>query len=103
VVPSARIRYGETMRLILTSAIIFGFASTALAGQQTTVLHVENMMCGADPHIVHESLTRLKGVEHVEIALDAKTVIVSFDNAQVSVADLMTASGAAGYPATVGN
>jgi copper chaperone CopZ len=39
----------------------------------------------------------------VTIALDAKTVIVSFDNAQVSVADLMTASGAAGYPATVGN
>jgi copper chaperone CopZ len=91
------------MRLISTCAFICGFASIAHAGQQTTVLHVENMMCGADPHIVQESLTKLKGVDSVTIALEAKNVIVSFDNSLVSVADMMTASGAAGYPATVSN
>ena len=90
-------------RSMIIGLALFAMALQAQAAGQTAILHVENMMCGADPHIVQESLTKLKGVEHVEIALDAKNVIVSFDNAQVSVADLMTASGAAGYPATVSN
>jgi copper chaperone CopZ len=101
-------KYPIVYAVIMTRYMIIGLALFALASQahaagQTAILHIENMMCGADPHIVKDSLTKLKGVDSVIIALDAKKVIVSFDNAQVSVADLMVASGVAGYPATVSN
>jgi periplasmic mercuric ion binding protein len=91
------------MRLIISLVFAIGLATTVHAAEQTTILHIEAMMCGADPHIVQDSLTKLKGVDHVEISLEAKTAIVSFDNALVTVADLQTATGAAGYPATLRN
>ncbi len=91
------------MRLIFSSLFAIGVASIANAAEQTTVLHIEAMMCGADPHIVQQSLAQLKGVDHVVISLEAKTAIVSFDNALVTIADLQTATGAAGYPATPKN
>ena len=90
-------------RVLIATGFMCLAMTSASAGQQTTVLHINNMMCGADPHIVQDSLSKLKGVDHVEISLEAKTVVVSFDNAQVSIADLQTATGAAGYPATLNN
>jgi copper chaperone CopZ len=91
------------IKSLFTTVAFVLMAGMAHAAEQTTVLHIEAMMCGADPHIVKDSLSKLKGVDRVTIVLDAKNVIVSFDNAEVSVADLMTASGAAGYPATISN
>jgi periplasmic mercuric ion binding protein len=89
------------MRIGFATTFFFASSAMAIAGQQTTILHIEAMMCGADPHIVQDSLSKLNGVDHVEISLDAKIAIVSFDNAKVTVADLTTATGAAGYPATI--
>ena len=78
------------------------FVPACLANQQTAVITVDGMMCGADPHIVRKILSDLKGVETVEISLEHKSVVVSFDNDIVTVAALLQATGAAGYPARVG-
>jgi mercuric transport protein len=91
------------MRKVISMLFAVSWIATAHAAEQTTVLHIEAMMCGADPHIVQNSLTKLKGVDQVEISLEAKTAIVSYDNALVTIADMQTATGAAGYPATLSN
>jgi copper chaperone CopZ len=84
------------LAMILLSSIATG----ADAAGQTAILHLNTMMCGADPHIVRETLSKLKGVDGVEISLEKQTAIVSFDTDLVSVADIVKA---AGYPAVVSN
>ena len=84
-------------------AIVFmSCGSAAFAAPQTMVMSISGMHCGADPHIVRKALADLPGVADVQILLDDGKAIVSFDNAKVTVEQMLTASGAAGYPAHVG-
>ncbi len=73
----------------------------AHAAGETTILHFSNMVCGADPHIIRQSLSAIKGVEKVEVSLEAASATVSFDNAIVTAQQLANTVGAAGYPATL--
>ena len=74
-------------------------STAAHAAEQTTVLHFSNMVCGADPHIIKQSLASVKGVENVEVSLEQASATVSFNTDDVTVAQLVTVVGAAGYPA----
>jgi mercuric ion binding protein len=72
---------------------------SAVAAPQSAVLHFSNMMCGADPHIIRNALQEIRGVTTVEISLEQRTAVVTFDNAVASYAALKAATGVAGYPA----
>ena len=71
----------------------------AVAEEQTAVITVDGMTCGADPHIIRKVLSELKGVDDVKITLEHNVVVVSFDNQKITVAELLRATGSAGYPA----
>lgn len=71
----------------------------AAAAPQSAVLHIGNMICGADPHIIKDALAKVPGVDTVEISLEQHTVTVTYDNSLASFSQLQTATGAAGYPA----
>lgn len=83
--------------LILVGIIACGQASAA---ERTVTIKVEGMMCGADPHVVRDSLTAFKGVKSVAISIENKTVAVFFDDAIVGANDFVRATSVAGYPST---
>ena len=91
------------LKVLSSTLLILVYIQPALAVEQTAVITVDGMMCGADPHIVRKVLSDLRGVDDVQISLEHKSVVVSFDNEVVTVAQLLQATGAAGYPAHVGN
>lgn len=74
-------------------------STTALAGEQTVTLAVDNMYCSACPYIVKQSLARVDGVEEVTVSFEKKTATVTFDDAKTTLAALTAATGQAGYPA----
>jgi mercuric ion binding protein len=86
--------------LIRSILIATGFAlsSPALATQQTVILSVPGMDCVSCPVIVKGSLQKVAGVAKVDVSLEQKTAVVTFDDAKASVADLIEATTNAGYP-----
>ena len=46
------------------------------------------------------SLQKVAGVTKVEISVEQKTAVVTFDDGKASVADLVKATTNAGYPST---
>jgi mercuric ion binding protein len=85
------------IRSVLVAATL-ALGSPAFAGQQTVTLSVPGMDCSACPAIVKGSLQKVMGVAKVEVSLERKTAVVTFDNGKASVADLINATTNAGYP-----
>jgi len=82
----------------LIAALLFGFASTALAAAKTVTLSVPGMYCAVCPITVKKALSHVKGVSRVEVNYDKKEAIVVFDDSKTKVEDLTWATEAAGYP-----
>ena len=69
----------------------------AMAAEKTVTLQIESMICGPDPHISKSSLAAVRGVSDVRVVLDKKTAIVTYDDKNTVVNDLMVALGQSGY------
>ena len=81
---------------------LFGFSllasSSAFAGEKTVTLTVENMYCSACPITVKSSLEAVPGVAKAVVSYEAKTAVVTFDDAKTGVPALISATTNAGYP-----
>nr|WP_240126221.1 mercury resistance system periplasmic binding protein MerP [Thermomonas alba] len=85
------------------------FASLALAAvvapvcaaTQTVTLSVPGMTCAACPITVKKALSKVDGVSRIEVDIDKREAIVTFDDSKASVAALTDATRNAGYPSTV--
>jgi mercuric ion binding protein len=73
-------------------------ASPVSAAEKTVTLRVDNMRCVTCPPVVKKSLGRIDGVSRVEVSLEAKTAMVTYDDAKADVAALIDATTDAGYP-----
>jgi periplasmic mercuric ion binding protein len=84
---------------------IFGLSllasSSALAGEKTVTLAVENMYCSACPITVKSSLEAVPGVTKVVVSYPDKTAVVTFDDAKTTVPALTAATTNAGYPSAL--
>lgn len=60
---------------------------------------VENMTCAACPITVKKAMSRVDGVQSVEVNFDAKTVTVMFDPTLADAAAIAQASASVGFPA----
>jgi mercuric ion binding protein len=87
-----------TMFTILGLAVLS--VSPALAGTKTVTLSVSGMTCAACPITVKTALSKVKGVEKVEVSFEKKEAVVTYDDAKTNVAALEEATKNAGYPAT---
>lgn len=74
--------------------------SPALAETKSVTLSVSGMTCAACPITVKTALSKVKGVEKVEVSFEKKEAVVTYDAAKTNVAALKEASKNAGYPAT---
>ena len=62
---------------------------------------VENMTCAACPITVRKAMSRVDGVQSVDVDFDAKTVTVAYDPALTDTAAIAEASTSVGFPAHV--
>jgi periplasmic mercuric ion binding protein len=76
-------------------------ASAAQAADQTLVVEVGTMACGADPHNIKNSLAALTGVKNIQISLPDKTATITFDNAKSNADAILVAIAGAGYAGLV--
>ncbi len=59
------------------------------------------MKCASCPITVKKALKKVEGVEKVEVNLEKKEAVVTFDDAKTTVEAVLEATKNAGYPSTV--
>lgn len=98
---TAVLRRARTLASALAVAgAVLLLAIPALAEQKTVTLSVPGMTCAACPVTVKKALSKVTGVEKVEVSLERKEAVVTYDTAKTNVAALKQASEKAGYPAS---
>lgn len=71
------------------------------AGEQTQTLAVKNMTCASCPFIVKKALTSVDGVKAVDVSLDEKTAVVTFDDTKTDSMALIAATTNVGFPSNI--
>lgn len=84
------------MALMLAAA-----ATPVWATARTVTLAVPGMTCAACPITVKKALSRIEGVSRVEVALEAREAVVTFDDAKTSAQKLIKVTEDAGYPSSI--
>lgn len=70
----------------------------AWAAVRTATLEVPGMTCAACPITVKTALSRVPGVDQVEVDFSKKLATVRYDDTKTTVAALQKATADAGYP-----
>ncbi|MDA3934280.1 MAG: mercury resistance system periplasmic binding protein MerP [Gammaproteobacteria bacterium] len=92
------------MKKVFATLALLAFATAAVpvwAAPQTVTLDVPGMTCPACPFTVKKALSRVDGVEKVEVSLKQREAVVTFDNTVTSPQALAEATTNAGYAATI--
>ncbi len=88
--------------VIFASLLLFsGMSYTAYADIVTTTLQVENMTCASCPVIVKKALNSVAGVGKVTVDLDTAEAVVTFDDSETDIDEIIAATGNAGFPSKV--
>jgi mercuric ion binding protein len=80
---------------------VLAFSSLAAAAPKTVTLDVPGMTCSSCPITVKKALTKVDGVQQVNIVYEKREAVVTFDNGKTSVEKLTQATANSGYPSTV--
>ena len=89
------------MKKLITLATFAAFASPLWAATQTVTLSVPGMNCATCPITVKKALTKVDGVQKVEVSYEKLAAVVTFDDTKTTVDALTKATENAGYPSTV--
>jgi len=73
-------------------------ALSAIAGEKTVTLAVENMTCAACPYIVKQSLAEVPGVIRADVSFEDNTAAVTFDDTKTDLAVITAATADVGFP-----
>ena len=82
-------------------ALVAALSAPAWAATRTVTLSVTGMTCAACPITIKKALNKVEGVENIEVNLEKKEALVTFDAAKTTVEALVEATTNAGYPSTV--
>ncbi|MFO1177031.1 MAG: mercury resistance system periplasmic binding protein MerP [Ottowia sp.] len=83
----------------LAAAILFAAGATqAWSATREVRLAVPGMTCAACPITVKKALSKVKGVQKVDVDYAQRQATVTFDDAQTNVRALTDATRDAGYP-----
>ena len=90
-------------KLITVIVIVLSVAlsTPAWSATQTVTLSVAGMTCASCPITIKKALNKVEGVEKIEVSLEKKKAVVTFDDAKTTVKALLEATTNAGYPSTV--
>lgn len=87
--------------LIMVLALSVALSAPAWAATQTVTLSVPGMTCATCPITLKKALNKVEGVKHIEVNLEKKEALVTYDDAKTTVEALLEATTNAGYPSTV--
>jgi len=76
-------------------------ATPVWAATQTVTLSIPEMNCPACPITVKKALTKVEGVDKVNMNFDKREATVVFDDAKTAIEKLTKATELAGYPSSV--
>ena len=88
-------------KLIAIAALASALTAPAWAATQTVTLSVPGMTCAACPITVKKALTKVDGVQKVEVRYEKVAAVVTFDDTRPTAEALTKATENAGYPSTV--
>jgi len=88
-------------KLVAVLTLSAALSAPAWAATQTVTLSVSGMTCAACPITIKKALNKVEGVETIEVNLEKKEALVTFDDAKTTVEALLEATKNAGYPSTV--
>lgn len=88
-------------QLITALALSAALSAPAWAATQTVTLSVTGMTCATCPITIKKVLNKVEGVENIEVNVEKKEALVTFDDAKTIVEALLEATKNAGYPSTV--
>lgn len=86
-------------KLLAFAALIV--AGPGWAGTQTVTLSVPGMTCAACPITVRRALTRVEGVNEVEVNFARREAVVTYDDAKTDIRALTRATENAGYASSM--
>ena len=88
-------------QLLTVLALSAALSAPAWAVTQTVTLSVPGMTCASCPITVKKALNKVEGVENIEVNLEKKEAVVTFDDAKTTVETLLEATKNAGFPSSV--
>ncbi len=88
----------KLLALLALAAVLGG---PAWAATKTVTLSVTGMTCPACPITVKKALSKLEGVSKIDVSVENKEAVVTFDDAKITVQALLDATKNAGFPSTV--
>ena len=88
-------------KLLTIIALSAALSAPAWAATTTVTLSVPDMKCATCPITVKKALNKVEGVENIEVNLEKKEAVVTFDDARTTVEALLEATKNAGYPSSV--
>lgn len=86
------------MKRLFAALVLITITTSVFAAAQTVTLSVPGMTCAACPITVKTALSKVDGVNKVEVSFKKRVAVVTFDDTQTTVQKLTTATGDAGYP-----
>lgn len=89
------------MKKLFTVLTLVVVASPAWAVIQTVTLSVPGMNCAACPITVKTALSRVEGVRKINVRLDEREAVVTFDDSKTNIKTLTEATKNAGYPSSL--
>ncbi len=89
------------MKTIVLALSLLILAPGAWAESRSITLEIPGMSCAACPITVKKALSRVDGVQNVEVSYPTRSATVKFDDQLTSAAALARATEEAGYSATV--
>ena len=89
------------MKKLFASLALAAVAAPIWAATQTVTLAVPGMTCAACPITVKQAISKVDGVNKVNVNFDKREAVVTFDDAKASVQKLTQATENAGYPSSV--
>lgn len=86
------------MKRLFASLTLLAIVAPVWAVTQTVTLAVPSMHCETCPVTVKKALSRVDGVSKIDVSLEKREAVVTFDDAKTTVQVLTKATADAGYP-----
>ncbi|QKE40275.1 MAG: mercury resistance system periplasmic binding protein MerP [Ferrovum myxofaciens] len=88
-------------KFITALALALSVSAPTWAALQTVTLAVPSMHCATCPITVKKALSRIDGVSKIDVSLEKREAVVTFDDAKTTVQSLTKATADAGYPSDI--
>jgi mercuric ion binding protein len=86
---------------MITTLLLTTGMSLASEADETVAFDVEKMTCATCPIAVRKAMQRVDGVKEVEVSLESKSAVVTFDPSVTTAIEIGQASTDVGFLATV--